>query len=110
MRKISKENIGGSLIKNNDIYQLRDNNTLKNLVLSSTKLHAGKKTRGHKHEGQEEIYFFINGCGEMLVESERIKVGPGDIVLVEGGEFHQVYNTTQNELGFVCVLEGKRNH
>ena len=110
MRKISNENIEGDIVKDNDIYQLRDNTTLNNLVLSSTLLHSGKQTSGHKHEGQEEVYFFVSGSGEMLIDQERFKVKPGDIVLVEDGEFHRVYNTSQEDLYFVCVFDGKRNH
>ena len=66
MKRLKNENVGGDIVKDNDIYQLRDNTTLNNLVLSSTLLHAGKQTTGHKHEGQEEVYFFITGkicCG-----------------------------------------------
>ena len=110
MRRISNENIGGDIVKDNDVYQLRDNTTLNNLVLSSTLLHSGKQTAGHKHEGQEEVYFFVSGNGEMLIDEQRFKVKPGDIVLIEDGEFHRVYNTSQEDLYFVCVFDGKRNH
>ena len=110
MRRLKNENVGGDILKDNDIYQLRDNTTLKNLVLSSTLLHAGKQTTGHKHDGQEEVCFFIAGKGEMLIDEERFAVEPGDIVLIEDGEFHRVYNTSQEDLYFVCVFEGSRNH
>ena len=36
--------IGGTVIKDNDTYLLKDNATLKNLIVSSTKLHALKST------------------------------------------------------------------
>lgn len=110
MRKLTSQNIEGDIVKDNDTYQLRDNTTLKNLVLSSTLLHAGKQTTGHKHEGQEEVYYFVNGCGEMMIDKERFSVAPGDIVLIEDGEFHRVYNTSQEDLYFVCVFDGNRNH
>ena len=110
MKRLKNENVGGDIVKDNDIYQLRDNTTLKNLVLSSTLLHAGKQTTGHKHEGQEEVYFFFTGKGEMLIDEERFVVEPGDIVLIEDGEFHRVYNTSHEDLYFVCVFDGNRNH
>ena len=110
MRRICNENIGGDIVKDNDVYQLRDNTALNNLVLSSTLLHSGKQTTGHKHEGQEEVYFFVSGNGEMLIDEQRFKVKPGDIVLIEDGEFHRVYNTSQEDLYFVCVFDGKRSH
>ena len=49
-------NIEGEVVKDNDVYILKDNTDLKSLVLSSTLLHPGKSTRGHSHPGQEEIY------------------------------------------------------
>ena len=110
MKRLKNENVGGDIVKDNDVYQLRDNTTLKNLVLSSTLLHAGKQTTGHKHDGQEEVCFFIAGKGEMLIDEERFAVEPGDIVLIEDGEFHRVYNTSQEDLYFVCVFDGNRNH
>ena len=110
MRKLSNENIGGDVVKDSDVYKLRDNTTLNNLVLSSTLLYSGKHTDGHKHEGREEVYFFVSGNGEMLINEERFKIKPGDIILIEDGDFHQVYNTSQEGLYFVCVFDGKRNH
>ena len=110
MQRLTNDNVGGDVVKDNDIYQLKDNTSLKNLVLSSTLLHAGKETTGHKHEGQEEVYFFVSGFGEMSVDDKRFNVKPGDIVLIEDGEFHRVYNTSQQDLYFVCVFDGNRNH
>ena len=110
MRKVNNQSIGGDIVKDNDTYQLRDNTTLKNLVLSSTLLHTGKQTTGHKHEGQEEVYYFVSGYGEMLIDEERFGVEPGDIVLIEDGEFHRVYNTGHEDLYFVCVFDGNRSH
>ena len=110
MRRLHKEHIGGAIVKDNDIYKLRDNTTLKNLVLSSTLLHPGKQTTGHEHQGQEEVYFFVAGSGEMLINEERFEVNSGDINLIENGEFHRVPNTSQSDLYFVCVFDGSRNH
>ena len=56
--KLSIKDIGGSLIKENDQYELYDNSTLKNLIVSKTRLRAGQSTNGHRHAGQEEVYFF----------------------------------------------------
>jgi mannose-6-phosphate isomerase-like protein (cupin superfamily) len=110
MKRLTNDNVGGDIVKDNDIYQLKDNTSLKNLVLSSTLLHAGKQTTGHKHEGQEEVYFFVSGFGEMSVDDKRFNIKPGDIVLIEDGEFHRVYNTSEQDLYFVCVFDGNRNH
>jgi mannose-6-phosphate isomerase-like protein (cupin superfamily) len=101
--------IGGKVVKEDDRYVVKDNTTLKNLVLSSTRLNAKKETSGHKHKGQEEIYFFIEGYGEMQLDDDKFSVEPGSIVLIKDGVFHKVYNTGDDELYFVCVLHGARH-
>ena len=107
--KVNVDNIGGDIVKNNETYLLKDNKLLKNLVLSSTDLKPNMSTRGHKHEGQEEVYYFVKGQGTMELDNKKIKVDPGDVVLIEDGVFHRVH---ANEQGcyFVCVFDGKRNH
>lgn len=111
--KYSKTDIGGDIVKDNETYQLKDNKTLKNLVLSSTRLYRGQQTRGHRHEGQEEVYFFVGGHGEMIVgneDSEPFTVAAGDVVLIPDGAFHRVINTGELDMLFNCVFDGKRNH
>lgn len=110
MEKVSIKDIGGEVVKDNDVYLLKDNKLLNNLVLSSTFLRANQHTTGHKHEGQEEVYMFISGEGEMLIDDNRFPVKEGDCVLIEDGEFHRVYNTGHLGLYFVCVFDGNRNH
>ena len=110
MIKLNTNNIGGDIIKANAVYTLRDNKTLKNLVLSQTILHVSQNTTGHYHEGQEEVYFFMYGKGMMIVGEEKFDVQSGDIVLIPDGLFHKVFNTGESDLVFNCVFDGKRNH
>ncbi len=110
MQVVSITDIGGDIVKDSDVYLVKDNKLLNDLVLSSTFLRANKSTTGHKHEGQEEVYMFITGEGEMEVDSRRFNVREGDCILIEDGEFHKVYNTGHLGLYFVCVFNGKRSH
>ena len=107
--------VGGLLAKEDERYQVIDNTSLKNLVLSSTNLNPGHSTSGHKHTGQEEIYIFVRGSGEMILtypdkKENTFSVTKGDIVLIEDGVHHKVSNTSIEELYFVCVFDGKRSH
>lgn len=111
--KISNFDIGGEVVKDNETYRLADNKTLKNLVLSQTILYPGQQTRGHRHAGQEEVYFFISGFGKMILgeeDSEPFTVEFGDVVLIPDGAFHRVINDDRHNLVFNCVFDGKRNH
>ncbi len=108
--KYGAYDIGGEIVKKDDRYTVRDNKELKNLIVSSTDLKPNKSTSGHKHEGQEEVYFFIRGTGRMELDSDQFDVYPGDTVLIKDGVFHRVHNTGTEHLYFICVFDGKRNH
>ena len=108
--KLTINDIGGNVIKNNETYLLKDNNHLNKLVISSTDLKPFKKTGGHSHAGQEEVYQFVSGSGVMKIDDDMFPVKQGDTILIEDGQFHQVLNDTPNTLYFVCVFDGNRNH
>ena len=112
MVKHSITNIGGSIVKQDDRYVVRDNPTLTNLVLSSTNLNPEKQTTGHAHAGQEEVYIFVGGSGEMILIDTNGKhhdtpVATGDIVLIPDGWFHRVC-AGPDGCDFVCVFDGRR--
>tara|TARA_B100001287_G_scaffold255210_1_gene239155 strand:- start:836 stop:1168 length:333 start_codon:yes stop_codon:yes gene_type:complete len=110
MQKVDIKDIGGYVAKEDDRYVVKDNPFGNTLILSSTFLQAGKETSGHKHQGQEEVYFFVDGEGEMTIDDNRFPVKQGDVVCIEDGEFHRVHNTSDFGLYFVCVFDGARRH
>ena len=107
--KYGNYDIGGEVVKKDERYVVKDNNELKNLIVSSTRLNPNKSTTGHKHAGQEEVYIFIEGRGNMQLDDETFSVFPGDTVLIKDGVFHRVH-ADDNELYFICVFDGRRNH
>lgn len=108
--KMKTAKVEGHVVKRDDRYTVVDNTELKNLVVSSTCLHREKSTGGHRHAGQEEVYFFVRGTGEMELDNERFPVSGGDTVLIRDGVFHRVHNTGEMDLYFVCVFDGRREH
>jgi len=107
--KLNIMDIGGDVIKDNETYLLKDNKTLNNLIVSSTDLKPKQSTRGHKHEGQEEVYYFVSGSGRMELDELSFGVKTGDVVLIEDGVFHRVHAGPRG-CYFVCVFDGKRSH
>ena len=110
MLKVGIDNVGGKFVHDNDVYTVKDNTHLNNLVVSSTALKSGKNTSGHSHEGQEEVYYFTEGTGKMKINDMNFPVSSGDIALIDDGEYHQVFNNSDSVLKFVCVFDGNRNH
>lgn len=105
--KVNINDIKGEIAKQDERYTVTDNKTLSNLVLSSTRLNPGCSTSGHYHNGQEEIYFFVEGSGKMELDEDTFSFTEGDIVLIPDGAFHRV---KAGPIGayFVCVFDGKR--
>lgn len=87
-----------------DVFDLADR--LKHLTVSETVLHAGKHTRGHRHDSQEEVYLFLEGEGSMEIDELTFDVEEDDLVLIRAGRFHRVHNTMDDgDLRVLCVFE-----
>ena len=109
--KIKLDKTDSNVIHSNETYDVIDNTSLNKLITSKTILHPGKETGGHNHSGQEEVYIFMKGEGTMIVGTNTYEVKAGDTILIPDGDFHRVSNTSKHEdLIFVCVFDGKRNH
>ena len=98
------------IVKEDERYIVTDNDTLNKLITSITVLNPHHSTTGHSHTGQEEVYIFRKGSGDMEINERRFKVREGDIVFIEDGDFHRVHNITDSKLEFVCVFAGARSH
>ena len=108
--KYEKWDIGGDIVKDDHRYVVKDNTSLSNLVVSSTMLSAKQSTTGHRHAGQEEVYIFVSGSGQMELDHNIFDVTAGDTVLIHDNVFHKVHNNTDVGLKFICVFDGRREH
>ena len=77
--------MNGQIVKKDDRYIVEDDTSLRDLVVSRTILHAGKSTTGHSHKGQEEVYIFQYGKGQMEIDDRVIDVEEDKIVLIHDG-------------------------
>ena len=103
---VNFKDIMGVVVKDSEVYTLEDNNLLENITLSKTTLKPGQETRGHFHNEQEEVYFFIQGEGEMILGEEKFEVKEGSIVLIPKGKFHKVINKSNAfPFVFICTFE-----
>ncbi len=93
----------GRLLKSDERYIVCDRG-LGNLVVSITILHPGKHTTGHSHP-VGEVYFFVEGKGEIELDGRRRTVRSKDVVPIIPNEFHRVYNTSEKDLTFISVFE-----
>ena len=77
-----------------------DRRVLKEIgFLASATLDSGKTIESHI-DPMEEIYFIVKGEGEMMVDDDTRRVGPGDAVWVPAGSPHSLTNTGEE----VCMI------
>ena len=70
--------------------------------LAIATLAAGKKIEAHV-DPMEEIYFVLSGSGEMGVDDEKRKVGPGDATWIPVGSSHSLLNNSESDLVILVV-------
>ena len=74
---------------------------VRNQSLAEATLEPGQATERHYHAEAEEIYFVVEGAGEMEVDGERRRVTLGDAVLIPTGARHQIRADGEG-LRFLC--------
>jgi mannose-6-phosphate isomerase-like protein (cupin superfamily) len=73
----------------------------RNQSLAEAELLPGQATQRHYHPRTEEIYVLLEGSGEMEVDGERSRVGPGDAILIPSGARHQI-RAGSDGVRFLC--------
>ena len=58
---------------------------------------GGRGTYGHRHPGQEEVYFVISGTVTFKIDDDVFEAGPQTAVRVGGNAFRSVHNDTDAE-------------
>ncbi len=103
--KINEEEVAwGSWSKGNDIAHKRkrmiDGEHLNKLYCDIYEIPPGKANWPiHYHSCNEEVFYIIEGQGELITQDEVMKVKPGDILRFPAGEkgTHQLRNTSNSQ-------------
>lgn len=72
------------------------------MFLNEVYVAPGERIERHQHEDMEEIFYFLEGKGNMQVREELQSVQTGDRVIVPMQVPHIVENTGTSELRFIC--------
>jgi mannose-6-phosphate isomerase-like protein (cupin superfamily) len=95
-------------------FTTKDGSTIRELhhtaeqSLAEATLEPGQATDRHHHARTEEIYFLLDGEGEMEVDGDRRHVTPGDAVLIPAGAWHQI--RAETPLRFLCCCAPPYSH
>ena len=81
-----------------------------NVSLAEATLEPGRATERHYHAASEEIYFVLDGVGEMELDGDRSAVRVNDAVPIPAGSRHQIANTGRTPLRFLCACSPPYRH
>lgn len=76
-------------------------------VLGVVTIEPGKGHLRHNHPDMEEILYVIDGEGTQMVDiggEQRRRVGPGDLIHLPAGVFHETVNTGDKTMRFLVVF------
>ncbi len=74
-----------------------------NFCMRIFQLEPGGYTPIHSHEWEHEI-FIHQGEGKVWCENNWVDLKPGTVVFIAPGEEHQLKNTGDKPLVFVCLI------
>lgn len=98
--RILEDGCGGSIYKVVD----QDNSNLKTLEMAMCIFSPSELSVRHHHDRIEEIYFILEGEGEILIGEEWHNIKPGDAIAIPIGVRHQIKNVSnEKELQFLSI-------
>ena len=91
----------------------RTNAPVENQSLAEARVPAGGRTERHFHKLAEELYFILEGAGEVELDSERRMVDPGDAIPIPPGAPHKppwpaVVPSVRDEGGYAFSVAARR--
>src|SRR6185295_14257889 len=78
----------------------RTNAPVQNQSLAEARVPTGGRTQRHYHKIAEELYFILEGSGEMELDGDHRTIASGDAILIPPGTWHTI--TAMESLRFLC--------
>lgn len=63
---------------------------------------------GEHMEPYSHLLYFVEGEGEVIVEGELHKVGPGSIAQIRAGTFHSIQNSSAGRMTIIAICDPPR--
>lgn len=78
--------------------------------LAEARLAPGQATTPHRHLRTEEIYYVLEGTGQMTIDAETRSVERGDAIAIPPGARHTIVNSGAETLKFLCCCAPPYEH
>ena len=64
---------------------------------------GGRGSYGHRHPGQEEIYFVLAGAATFKIGDDVFDAAPKTAVRMTGEDFYSVHNDTEDDVELMII-------
>jgi mannose-6-phosphate isomerase-like protein (cupin superfamily) len=97
-----------------EAFTTKDGSTIRELhhterqSLAEATLEDGQATQRHFHRQSEEIYVVLEGEGDLEIEGQVRRLGPGDAALIPPGAWHEI--RARGVLRFLCCCAPPYSH
>ena len=78
-----------------------------NFAFRYYQLEPGGFSRKEQHPHDHGV-LILHGSGQVLLDKEEYPITRGDIIYIPPDELHQLSNTGDEPLGFLCVIPARR--
>ena len=86
------------------------NSCIEKQSLAEARLPVGCSTTPHFHPQTEEIYYILEGVGKMQIGDQLRDVVVGDAIAIPAGARHQITNSGDQTLKFLCCCAPGYEH
>ncbi|HTY92053.1 MAG TPA: cupin domain-containing protein [Methanocella sp.] len=87
-----------------------ESSPVKDVSTAEALVEAGQETETHVHRKSQEIYYILEGSGDMRLGSKTMAVVSGDVVLIPPGMRHSIKNTDTKILRILCICSPPYSH
>ncbi|HEY3422490.1 MAG TPA: cupin domain-containing protein [Methanocellaceae archaeon] len=83
---------------------------VKGVSMAEALVEPGRDTEMHRHQLSQEIYYILEGEGEMRLGNEKFNVKRYDAILIPPDTLHCVKNIGKSALRMLCVCAPPYSH
>ena len=73
-------------------------------LFAKTIIPPGSSVGLHKHEGDSEVYFILDGKALVNDNGTEVELGPGDVNFCRDGESHGIENIGTSDLEYIAII------
>ncbi|MFC1619605.1 cupin domain-containing protein [Candidatus Neomarinimicrobiota bacterium] len=66
-------------------------------------LEPGQAPPLHKHNDTEQIFYILEGKGDLIIEDKRYPVNPGDVVRIPPSTYHSIQASGDGDLRYLAI-------